>query len=77
MIRHMIPAIGLCFLIASGFSAAAQKYPNKADDDLPRNTIGGLYRVTERTPVYRSRVSGERAFFYLPKNSRVELLGKF
>jgi PAN domain len=77
MIGYMSLRIGLCLLIASGFSAAAQKYPNTADDDLPRNTIGGEYRVMERTPVYRSRVSGERAFFYLPKNSRVEILGKF
>jgi hypothetical protein len=77
MIRHMILTIGVCFLIASGFSAQAQRYPNKAYDDLPRNAMSGLYRVTERTPVYRSRVSGERAFFYLPKNSRVEILGKF
>jgi hypothetical protein len=77
MIGHMIVAIALCFLIASGISAEAQRYPNRADDDLPRNTIGGEYRVMERTPVYRSRASGERAFFYLPKNSRVEVLGKF
>src|SRR5262245_2006026 len=77
MIGHIIAAIALCFLIASGFSAEAQRYPNRADDDLPRNTIGAEYRVMERTPVYRSRASGERAFFYLPKNSRVEVLGKF
>jgi hypothetical protein len=77
MIRHIIFTIGLCFLIASGCSAQAQKYPNKADDDLPHNLMSGSYRVTERTPVYRSRASGERAFFYLPKNSRVEILGKF
>ena len=77
MTRRMIPAVGLSLLIAWGFSAQAQKYPNRDDDEIPKNTISGLYRVTERTPVYRSRAAGERAFFYLPKNSRAEILGKY
>src|ERR1700761_3179018 len=77
MVRHMTFAIGLGVLVLSGFSADAERYPNKADDDVPRNAVSATYRVTERTPVYRSRAPGERAFFYLPKNSRVEILGKF
>jgi hypothetical protein len=77
MTRRTTPAVSLCLLLASGISTQAQKYPNRADDDIPRNTISGLYRVPERTPVYRSRAAGERAFFYLPRNSRVEILGKY
>jgi hypothetical protein len=77
MIKRASLAFVLCVLIVAASSAQAEKYPTLSDDDVPYNTIGGSYRVVERTPVYRSRSPGERAFFYLPRNSQVEILGKY
>ena len=77
MTRHTSLAVSLAFLIAWALPSQAKKFPNARDGEPPRNTVTGLYRAPERTPVYRSTSPGERPIFYLPRNSRVQIEGKF
>lgn len=76
MMRPASLAISLGFLLVWALPLQAKKFPNGRDGEPPKNTLAGLYRVPERTPVYRSTSAGERPIFYLPRNSRVEIEGK-
>lgn len=77
MIRQIGFAIGLCIVIMPPLSSQAKKFPKGLDGEPPKNSISGLYYVLERAPVYRVPLPGQRAIFYLPKNSRVQIEGRF
>jgi len=70
-------AAALCLLVACAWPAQARKFPNGPDGEPPKNAMSGVYRAAERTPVYRTPVAGGRPLFFLPRNSRVQIEGKF
>ncbi len=74
MIRQIGFAISLCVFVIPAWSSQAKKFP---DGEPPMNSVGGMYSVPERTPVYRVPLPGQRAIFYLPRNSRVNIVGRF
>jgi len=69
--------MALCLLLAGPWPAEARKFPNGPEGEAPKNAISGEYRATERTPVYRTPSAGGRPIFFLPRNARVSIEGKF